>query len=306
MEIGPCDYCGNKGVYICNTEVIGEFVRERLRNAYENVNDEGRYHIAGQDVFEVLGDTEAIFSDLLLAKGKERDLFDDLMKCSRPDRRDITERDRDYFEGGEAKIVLKGFLDSADDNSFSSAWEAFQHQCKLFGCDFDFGHEAKTRKGLFKVMAGLFQQQSLNKTLPRESIIWSARPVNSNFELPENPLEILKEAGPPPAGVVINNRMSPAGVSYFYGADKPETCMAEIKPSLGGKILLGKFGITQDLVILDLTLLPELKVRSIFDPEYDHEKLWAKQLMNCFLDEIRKPMTVEDAEIDYIPTQVLA
>ena len=70
--------------------------------------------IAGKDVFDILRDTEAIFSDHLLAKGKERDLFDDLMKNSRPDRGDIPEGEQDYFEEGEAKIVLKGFMDGAD------------------------------------------------------------------------------------------------------------------------------------------------------------------------------------------------
>jgi hypothetical protein len=132
-------------------------------------------------------------------------------------------------------------------------------------------------------------------------------PANKlNFELPKNPLDILNEAGPPPLGIVKNNRMSPTGISYFYGAENPETCIAEIKPSVGEKVLLSEFKITQDIAILDLTLIPDFRVRSIFDPKYNHEMLWAKHFMSNFLDDISKPMTSEDSEIDYVPTQVLA
>jgi len=254
----------------------------------------------------VLNDTEVIFSDLLLEKGKERDLFDDFMEDSGPSWHDETEADFDYFDGGNVLIVLKDFMYGSDYNSFSSAWDAFKYQCKHFGRYFDFGNEAKTREALLKIISDLFKHKSLNKTLTKESVMWRARLINSNYELPKKPLDILKEVGPPPIGVVKNNRMSPAGISYFYGAEKPETCIAEIKPSVGEKVLLGEFGIIEDLAILDLTLIPDFRVKSIFDPEYNHEMLWAKHFMSSFLGDISKPMTSEESEIDYVPTQVLA
>jgi RES domain. len=306
-ELGSCDYCESKGVYISDTKSVGEFIREKLVNYYININDDGldpeNY---GDNVFDILNWEEGIFSEILFEKSNENKLFEDLMEDSGPDFKDVIDGDSDYFEGGDALIVLKDFMLGSYYNSFSSAWNAFKYQCKHFGRYFDFGNERNTREALLKIISDLFRHTSLNKKLTKETLIWRARLINPNYELPKNPLDILKEVSPAPIGIVKNNRMSPAGISYFYGADKPETCIAEIKPSVGEKVLLSEFELTTDLAILDLTLIPNFKVKSIFDPDYNHEMRWAQDFMERFINDISRPMTTKDLEIDYIPTQVLA
>ena len=61
------------------------------------------------------------------------------------------------------------------------------------------------------------------------------------------------------------NRMSPAGISMFYGASDKDTAKKEVlnEEWKDSQITKGTFALKQDLQIIDLTHLPEIP--SIFD-----------------------------------------
>jgi len=100
--------------------------------------------------------------------------------------------------------------------------------------------------------------------------------------------------------------MSPEGISYMYSGDSVDTCVAELRPSVGTRVCMGKFVTIRDMVLLDLTSVPKLPVKSIFSPDYDHDMARAQAFMNGFINEIRCPMSDQDTGLEYLPTQALA
>ncbi len=100
--------------------------------------------------------------------------------------------------------------------------------------------------------------------------------------------------------------MSPEGISYMYLGDSVDACIAELRPSVGTRVCMGKFVTIWDMVLLDLTSVPKLPVRSIFSPDYEHDMARAQAFMNGFINEIRRPMSDRDIGLEYLLTQALA
>ncbi|MEE9165637.1 MAG: RES domain-containing protein [Nitrospinota bacterium] len=110
----------------------------------------------------------------------------------------------------------------------------------------------------------------------------------------------------PLTGDSKNSRMSPAGISFFYGAMDPETCIHEVRPDVGENVVVAKFEIIQNLLILDLSTEIESR-KSIFDTDYvfSYEEYF-KPFLFHFAKDISRPIRKTDNEIEYVPTQVFA
>lgn len=52
--------------------------------------------------------------------------------------------------------------------------------------------------------------------------------------------------------------------------------------------------------------MPRLSARSIFSPNYEHDMNWAYDFLKLFSAEISKPIKLDEAPIEYIPTQILS
>lgn len=100
--------------------------------------------------------------------------------------------------------------------------------------------------------------------------------------------------------------MSPEGISYMCLGDSVDACIAELRPSVGTRVCMGKFVTIRDMVLLDLTSVPKRPVRSIFSPDYDHDMARAQVFMKDFINEIRRPVSGEDTGLAHVPTQALA
>jgi hypothetical protein len=103
------------------------------------------------------------------------------------------------------------------------------------------------------------------------------------------------------------NRMSPAGVSMFYGSFDEKTAFLETySPSLAKEdevINIGKFITKKFLRVLDIgSLLP---TPSVFDIENQH-LIKPLRFLHQFADDIAKPIVRNGAEHqEYAPTQVV-
>jgi hypothetical protein len=113
--------------------------------------------------------------------------------------------------------------------------------------------------------------------------------------------------GPPPlAHAIQTNRMSPAGVVMTYAAEDSETALAETarKP---GMFAVGKFVIDRDLLILDLTRLPEAPSEFAELPdslEYDPRP--RLNFLHAISREISRPIAGDNhVHVEYVPTQVV-
>jgi len=114
------------------------------------------------------------------------------------------------------------------------------------------------------------------------------------------------ELGVAPKERSANNRMSPAGIPLLYVSRDVDTCIAEVRPSIGDTVVVGRFQSTQPLKFFDFTALNRwLKYEplSLFDPSYrkrsDH-----RALLKYLHEEIARPVRANDT--DYVVTQALA
>lgn len=114
------------------------------------------------------------------------------------------------------------------------------------------------------------------------------------------------QLGPPPKRNRSAGRMNPAGVVCFYGAFDVDTCVAELRPRVGAKIISAQFEITRPIYVLDTTRFEApMKTSSLFLKNYI-ERVMQWDFMSVFRQEIAKPISPDDEFLDYIPTQAVA
>jgi hypothetical protein len=129
-------------------------------------------------------------------------------------------------------------------------------------------------------------------------MIYRARPICEDKPL------TFDEISSPPDEYAKQNRMSPAGVSMFYGTFDEETARRECTPQTGhdgkGRFLIGQFKQNRSLQLIDLTALPRTS--------FWHQKRETREalaFMRIFHKEITKRIKSDDRiHTEYIPSQV--
>jgi RES domain-containing protein len=98
-------------------------------------------------------------------------------------------------------------------------------------------------------------------------------------------------------------RMSPAGISMFYGATDRTTAIAEAgSHTFYRYVVTGEFNPTRQIRLVDLTNLPSPP--SIFDAS-NRMECFALGFLQKFVHDLTLPVELDDREhIDYVPTQV--
>lgn len=151
----------------------------------------------------------------------------------------------------------------------------------------------------FESIAELLTGPAIAVQLNKGSALIRGRMVHADV----NPATFhAKELGSPPVERAAANRMSPAGVSMFYGGDTPDVVVAEIGAhSTYDHAIYGTFTTLTDLTLIDLSNLP---------PIPDYFSVAPDRLQIAFLHEfvadLVKPITLDGREhIDYVPTQIV-
>ena len=142
---------------------------------------------------------------------------------------------------------------------------------------------------------------------PKKSVVTVYRARRAAKE--ETAKEFLQnpsiELGPPPAEVARAGRMNPAGISIFYGAFDIDTCVAELRPSVGSFVVYCSFKILKKVKLLDLSVFErKIKIPVFNETEYSGLRRW--KFLRSFHRQIIKPVQPEDELIEYIPTQAVA
>ena len=134
----------------------------------------------------------------------------------------------------------------------------------------------------------------------RSRIASDEREARSFAENPEIAL------GAAPKERAANNRMSPAGIPLLYVSRETDTCVAEVRPSIGDTVVVGRFQSTASMKFFDFTALNRwLKHEplSLFDPSYQ-KRMEHRMLLKYLHEEISRRVRVSDT--DYVMTQALA
>jgi hypothetical protein len=136
--------------------------------------------------------------------------------------------------------------------------------------------------------------------LPAGTKFWRGRMV----EKPE-PFQLdASTLGSPPPLKASANRMSPAGISMFYGGAEISTVVAEIGAHSPQRYAaVGQFESVKPLTMVDLARLPPIP--SLFDPE-SRDSYYELKFLHAFARDLSAPVALDGREhIEYVPTQVV-
>ncbi len=137
--------------------------------------------------------------------------------------------------------------------------------------------------------------------------VYRAREFQSERELRDAMKRPDLDVGPPPRAKAVAGRMNATGIAVFYGATDPDVALAEKRPPVGSKVLIGCFAIIRPLKLLDLASLDDLadEEGSLFDGEH-RQRLKRAQFLRGLSRRLSKPVMPNDAPLDYLPTQAIA
>lgn len=114
-----------------------------------------------------------------------------------------------------------------------------------------------------------------------------------------------RELGAPPVQyATLPNRMSPAGISMFYGAFDKKTAIAETyeKSEKDKVAVCGRFQPTRDLLLIDLS---RQEIPSIFDEEKRYLRSKLSFLFDFINDFTKSIDRKASPHVDYVPTQIV-
>ena len=136
--------------------------------------------------------------------------------------------------------------------------------------------------------------------------IYRARMANESSVRQSIVCDPASQLGPPPARLRQQGRMHPAGIQAFYGAFDVETCIAELRPAVGGTVIAARFVPIRPLVVLDTTRFdqPPEEIDQFDKPFLKRLRLW--NFMQRFMHEIAQPHLPDTGYLEYISTQAVA
>lgn len=149
-------------------------------------------------------------------------------------------------------------------------------------------------------LENIIKELKLYKTLDVTDKIYRARILKENENINSASL-----GSPPKEWCNVPNRMSPRGISMFYGSFDKETALKEIKADKKEKnerIICGTWKPIRPLNLIDLSIF--IHIPSICDIKNRQKRPFIKFLQN-FIKDISLPTSPNYEDIDYIPTQVI-
>lgn len=147
---------------------------------------------------------------------------------------------------------------------------------------------------------------ALVTTLDAGTAFYRSRIANGEREARSFAENAAVALGAAPKERAANNRMSPAGVPLLYVSREIDTCIAEVRPSIGDIVVVGRFQASAPLTFFDFTMLSRWLQHaplSFFDPSY-RERSELRMLLKYLHEEIARPVRASDTE--YVVTQALA
>lgn len=303
---GQCSYCDSNAEVMDMHDFMG-YIMTRITSHYGNPGDEALYlessfyddndeeipgvkrvggFIAPAYAMHFESTNELLFELELVANND--DLNDDIEACFLND--DWIQHDPYAMtKGQELSFLWKTFARMVmHEQRFT-----FFKRKEFSGEDFS---EDNGLMDILTELGNLISGNGLCKIISKETELFRCR-----FTKDGDIVRSFKDITSAPDNFAKQSRMSPAGISMFYGAFDYETAMLESSPDgiLTKKpYVIGRFTTMTDLNILDLTNLP---LPSFWMPS-DWEGIG---FLHSFSWEISKPIKRDDRiHIEYIPSQV--
>lgn len=211
---------------------------------------------------------------------------------------------------GDVEMYWRGLDETQERDRHMAGWDRFKqivkHQRRF--TFWSVKESAEDPYGIFETSAGemldeigkLVNRAKLFRIYPEKSEFWRARVHDADVRLRDRSGLL-----PPPVHKALQaNRMSPAGVVMFYGAEDLETAIIETadpKADADRRVTYGTFEAMRELVLLDLHDLSPLP--SYFDSSKQDE--WNEvSFLKRFAVEIAEPIKKDGRNhVEYVPTQ---
>ena len=225
---------------------------------------------------------------------------------------DGEEAPRDFFARGEEyQIVPSPFNDEEHER-----WYALGHWHRVaktvaHGRRFFNRHVDRLFDGLVAEALSAYdfsdrESRPAIRKLPADFEFFRARIAHTFDEQKVFCKDPLTYLGPPPKEKAASGRMSAAGIPSLYLSGDPKTCVAEVRPSIGDDVVVGRFRSTRELTLFDLTAFSrgvDYPALSFFDPSHSDRETYRSLLTHLHV-ELGRPMKAHDT--DYLMTQGLA
>ncbi len=288
---GDCDYCGSTDVPFHNVDKVGEFVRAGVLRHYEDAANRVHYETAeGGYTMDTNTMTEILLSDFDIFDSTHfdpGDLADDLAD---DDGTGYVRRDPYGPPSGEPEEIDNW-------NQFCETVTNTRRFTAFLSIDEATNDESHPHR-FMQHLADFFNNFFMIASIGVGRRLYRARLMRGEGRLRH------EDITSPPITETRNNRMSPAGISFFYGCLEAETSIAEVRPSVGDRVAVGEFEILNDLRLLDLSQSIEGSL-SIFSEDYSFAyEEYVKPFLRHFVADIARPIRPHEAEILYVPTQV--
>lgn len=297
IEDRHCVQCGLKRKNALAPRRIADFIRRDLQKHF--VIDEGLYpgqelaleHIVGQAIGCKSAALNTAVAALLVKAEADEDDF--------------------YFSGQEYRRASSPFESEEHEHWYTvGEWNniarELTHGRRFFNDKARDFFESLISEALSADDASQPDKRAFITTITVGASFFRARIAHDNAQAAIFVENAGLELGAPPKERASSNRMSPSGIPLLYVSGDAETCIAEVRPSIGDLLVVGRFESTAPLTFFDFTVLSNrLKHAplSMFDPR-NRERSEHRKMLEYLHDEISRP--VRSGDTDYVVTQALA
>ena len=251
-----CDYCLRNDVVTIKNLLLFRFIQARLDEILTPLTYYKKLESLYYDAHEELTTYSRSYEFFQWFKDDfEATLFDEII--------DYTDS---FFSDDEPLISLVDACRYKEDisSSHSLQWDIYlnklNHEFRYSNTQFVSLIEKITSP---LVRRNKFQKKFI-KTIPIGKTIYRGRVFTNEEDKINITNEPYKKLGPPPNIIASEQRMTPSGISAFYGALDRQTCLAELRPVAGVKIITGGFSPKFKINLLDLDVLKRASPKESF------------------------------------------
>lgn len=312
-EVGACSYCkGDEEPCIPIDELAGYIVGAFERHYYRTSPNPDMYESMLLRDKELAYDFERHGEPVLYAIEEAASIDEPAAQ----DVLDILEEEYSDFEsakmGEECEFDADSYYEekAIADHEFAFEFRAIERSLKSQARFFNQGAE----KFLNRIFADLDERTTRDGrpvivTAGPEAEMrgfFRARVFHDSEELDHALVRPDLHLGPPRSQIARAGRMNAHGISVFYGASNPGVALAEVRPPVGSRALVGRFELVCPVRLLDVEALRSVYAEgSIFDPAYI-EQLALAMFLGRLSDRITMPVMPDDEPTEYLITQAIA
>ncbi|MBG6119345.1 MULTISPECIES: RES family NAD+ phosphorylase [unclassified Sphingobium] len=311
--VGECSYCAADDEACISVEDLADHVEGAFDRHYQRTSDQPNMYESmllrdkeidydwdrhGEPVIDVIGQAAVV----------EEEVAQDVLAI-------LSDRHGDWDSaqmGEETEFHPDSYYESKRPSSgeIAAEWYGLERSLKLRSRYFNPQAESLLKR-LFDDLERLFTHDGRSVVVeagPDKAIrcFNRARAFHHSHELDEAMIRPDLHLGPPPANRAKAGRMNAHGIAVFYGADDRDIALAEVRPPVGSRALIGDFELLQTVRLLDVSALETVYFDgSVFDPAYAEQRSLAR-FLGRLSDRITIPVMPDDESTEYLITQMIA